>query len=271
MLWYIVLELIYFYAVYRLLNPGAANRTAILAALTAFIGRLLLSTMFLVLLLVLGSEKPSIALSSAFGGYKPALLLFSLTAPVACNSIINALLQESAKTGRRSRRSRWEQRNAAVAENRPIVRSTDSPVQTDFFNYTFEGAVRHVGGYSGVLAAFLIDQDGLLVAQFSRSDEDGDVWSGLALKLVSEFEETLLKAGLANPNWIEFAVAQKRFYLLRVKGMWLLSVALATTDELERIRMQQAAEMIAKYCQERYCNLHISETERSYAGSTVGA
>jgi predicted regulator of Ras-like GTPase activity (Roadblock/LC7/MglB family) len=270
MVWYIILELIYFYAMFRLLNPDYGNRPAVLAMLFSFVGRLSISAVFMLLLMILGSVKPAIALSSAFGGYKPALLLFSLTAPVILNSIIKVFLSQSERTRRRPQRVS----RTPVSSPRPF-REMSKPApersEPEFFDLSFAGAVRHVGGYSGVISSLLIDEDGLLIAEFSRDHEDGEMWAGLAVKIVAEISNNLDRAGLDGADWLEFAAGDKRINLLRVQDMWLMSISHAATDELEKIRMQQAAEMVGKHYRERYFNLQISKTENSYAGSTVGA
>lgn len=271
MAWYIILEMVYFYTMFRLLNPRGNNRMAMLAAPMAFIGRLLMSTAFFALLLILGSVKPATALAGAFGAYKPALLLFSLTAPVIYNGTIKLMLAEFQPRPRRARPARREVVITSAFQEAVPKRQPETPAQSEYFDYSFDAAVRHVGQYSGVNTALLVDQDGLLVAQFSSDHEDAELWAALTLEIVEQFTATVAMAESGEMKWMEFCVGDKRFNLMRVENLWLLSIAVAATDELEKIRMQQAAEMISKRYNERYSNLHISEMEKEYAGSTVGA
>jgi predicted regulator of Ras-like GTPase activity (Roadblock/LC7/MglB family) len=270
MVWYIVIELAYFFAMFRLLNPKSNNRSALMAVPAVFVGRLLMSAAFFLLLLVMGSVKPAVAITGAFGGYRPALILFSLTAPVVYNSLVNYLLPRlEAAPGTPRTRPRVTGRSM---QREPLApKQIPEQAAPEFFDHSFDAAVRHVGLYSGVTSALLIDSDGLPVAQFSRELTDVDMWAGLALKIIDQFEETLLKADVSGADRVEFVAGDRRFSMMRVEGMWLLVIAVAATDDLEKIRMQQAADMIAKHYHDKYSSLQISQTERSYARSTVGA
>jgi predicted regulator of Ras-like GTPase activity (Roadblock/LC7/MglB family) len=271
MVWYFILEMIYFYTMFRLLNPRGDNRTAMLAAPMSFIGRLLMSTAFFVLLLILGSVKLGSALAGAFGSYKPALLLFSLTAPVVYNGTIKLLVAEFQPKPRRARPAQREVIITGSGEEPAQKRKPETPAVNEHFDFSFDAAVRHVGQYSGVSTALLVDQEGLLVAQYSRNHEDVEMWAALTLEIVGQFTATMAAAGAGEMKWMDFCVGERRFNMMRIEDLWLLSIAVAATDELEKIRMQQAAEMISKRYNERYSNLHISEMEKEYAGSTVGA
>lgn len=270
MVWYIIIELAYFFAMFRLLNPKSNNRSAFMAVPAVFVGRLLMSAAFFLLLLVMGSAQPAAAVAGAFGGYRPALILFSLTAPVVYNSLVKYLLPRLETPPRASRirprdTGRIIQREPLSAK---IVPEQPAP---EYFDHSFDAAVRHVGLYSGVTNALLIDSDGLLVAQFSRELTDAEMWGALTLKIIEQFEEILLKADVSGSDRVEFVAGDRRFSMMRVEEMWLLVIAVAATDDLEKIRMQQAVDMIAKHYHDKFSNLQISQTERSYARSTVGA
>ncbi|MFH2057110.1 MAG: hypothetical protein ABIJ61_14215 [bacterium] len=274
---YIVVELAYFYVVFRLLNPGSDNRSATLGTLLSLAGRLLLSAAFWIYLVLFATVKPGIAFGQAFFSFKPALILFTLTAPVIFNSAIAlvgyGMSRARARAPRRSTLHVKSPSSPAPSELRPLESAPLSrpKAESEGFGFGFEAAVRHVGEYSGVLCALLIDQEGLPVASFDRNDEDTELWSALVIEIAAELQVTLARIGSDDLSWLEFAYDGKRCYLLPVHDMWLLSIANAATDELEKIRMQQAAAMVSRYHQDRYQSQSHSLTEHNYAGSTVGA
>jgi len=156
---------------------------------------------------------------------------------------------------------------------RPLIHTPTTSVTertgSELFDRSFTSAVQHVGGYSGVLCAMLIDADGLPVATWSRGEWDQDLWSALSKKIIDDLLETNIKTGTTPLNTVEYTSGTHRFCLYRAADMWLLSIADVESDELEKIRLHQAAEMIERHCQEKFSNLYSSETGRQYAGSTV--
>ncbi len=99
---------------------------------------------------------------------------------------------------------------------------------------------------------------------------DQEMWGALSRKLVDDVGSTLAaSAAYHNPISLEFRSGNERFNLQRVADMWLVSIADAASDELEKIRVNQAVEMVTRHLQERYKNVYTTEAGRTYAGSTV--
>jgi predicted regulator of Ras-like GTPase activity (Roadblock/LC7/MglB family) len=276
--WYVLLEVTYFFAVGLILYRRRTVAYTALAALLTLAGRALLSAVFMALLMSLEQMPARDAFLNGFESFKPALLLFSVTAPFLYGSAIGGILP--GRMGRHKLRK---------LESTPIIyTSTSTPVMqkpapmptppattqpdrslSDFRDRSFAGAIQHVGSYSGVKCAMLIDAEGLPVASWSRDNWDQEMWSALAKRIVDDVTETNARAGTIPLDTIEFKSGGQRFCLYRAADMWLLSIADAESDELEQIRLHQAAEMIERYCQEKFSNVYSSETGRKYAGSTV--
>jgi predicted regulator of Ras-like GTPase activity (Roadblock/LC7/MglB family) len=273
---YVILELIYFAIVFQLLNRGASASTTLSGVIYILIGRLSLSAIFWLFLLALGDVGVAVSFSQAFFTYKPALFLFSLTAPVIYNSVSRILTEQDSdlRTKESARPSqlviRRTQAGAGLSAN--LSGSMVSPSrEPDVFDQTLEGAVRHVGQFSGVISAILIDEDGLPVVSFSRTDEEAEDWAAVALQILTDLKLSLTKIEKGELDRFEFECAGKRCSLLPAANMWLLAIANAAADDLEKIRMQQAAVMISRYYQERYDQAGHLMTESRYEGSTVGA
>ncbi len=274
-IWYLLLELTYYFGVGLILNRRrSVGFTAITAAMTLF-SRFALSAILMLMLMLLEQMPARSALTTAFETFRPAVLLFSITAPFLFNSTIQAIVPR--RVGRRHLRRSSTAPIIYTSSSTPVMRpASPAPAAavgersgSEFFDRSFASAVQHVGGYSGVLCAMLIDDDGLPVASWSRGEWDKDQWSALSKKVVDDLFETNIRTGTIPLRRIEYISGAHRFCLYRAADMWLLSIADAESDELEKIRLHQAAEMIERHCQEKLSNLYSSETGRQYAGSTV--
>lgn len=273
--WYIALELVYFYVVAMLVFKRKSVMRAIGAASLYLLGRFTLSLVLFGFLLALERIAVGKALNLAFSGFKPALLLFSLLSPFLYNSTIKGMFSSSSiRTGIRKFKSTTTGHPSAPAR---IIGRTDAvtvPISVqrtsgEYLNRSFDDAMKHIGSYSGVLCAMLVDNEGLRVAGWNRGDYDEEMWGALARKIVDDVEETSLRARTSRLETLEFSSGEQRFSLVRVADMWLLAIADAASDDLEKIRLHQAAEMIMRHCQERFKSIYSTDTGRKYAGSTI--
>jgi hypothetical protein len=99
MFWYTLLELTYYFSVGLILNRRRSVAYTAIAAVLTLTSRLVLSAAFLLMLMVLEQMPTSQALTNAFDIFKPAILLFSVTAPFLFNSTIQMMLP--GRVGRR--------------------------------------------------------------------------------------------------------------------------------------------------------------------------
>ncbi len=274
---YIGAEIVYFFLVALTLTRFQSIYKATAAAVITWCGRAIMSGVFALYLLALERVPILDAWNEAFLAFTPAVYLFTLTAPFAFSSSIRSLLGKTRRLQKRpmdrviidgSGRSSWTYAQPATA---PTATRENAAIRAsaEFFDRDFQHAVQHVGEYSGVLCAILIDGEGLPVSGWSRGRYDQEMWSALASRIVDDFSEVCHKAGTSRPETCEFKTGRERITLQRVADMWLMSIADAATDELEKIRVHQAAEMITRHLQERYSNLYMSEAGRTYAGSAV--
>jgi predicted regulator of Ras-like GTPase activity (Roadblock/LC7/MglB family) len=281
---YVVLELLYFTVVSWVRNAKMEVRARFTAAGFYLIGRLLLSFVLFIYMLMMESIGTGAAWTAAFGSYKPAMLLFSLTTPFLYGATIQSILGHKSRRGK-VRRVRPAARQiitsdsqrmpsqASLSGYRPAEReapdTASSSSSQEYLTRSFDDAVQHVGDYSGVLCAMLLDAEGLPVAGWSRGQFNPEDWAALARLLIDQVNDTCSRGGGEQVEMLEFRSGHQRFYLYRVSDMWLMSIADAASDELEKIRVHQAAEMIARRCNERYAHVYMTEAGRSYAGSTV--
>ncbi len=276
---YVVLELVYYTGVSLVRNSRLELRSRFSAAGLYLMGRLLLSFVLFLYLLVMEDVSAGTAWLSAFSTYRPALLLFSLTTPFLFGSTIQTMLGGTARRNRIRRvqpaarqiitsNTQRMPSQASLSGYRP-AEPEDAKSSNELMARSFDDAVQHIGGYSGVQCAMLLDEEGLPVAGWSRGQFSPEDWAALARLLIEQVSGTCVRGGVEQVEMVEFRAGQQRFYLYRVADMWLMSIADSASDELEKIRVHQAADMITRRCQERYAHVYMTEPGRSYAGSTV--
>ena len=216
------------------------------------------------------------AFYNAFDDFKPAILLFQR------HGAVSVQLDHSDRCCRsgsdRRHLKKLELRRSFSPRHRLRHRAGSTPTPRpaserpggEFFDHSFSGAVQHIGGYSGVLCAMLIDAEGLPVATWSRGEWDQDLWGALGKKIIDDVLETNIRAGTTPLKTIEYkSGGHTDSCSIAPPTCGCLSIADVDSDELEKIRLHQAAEMIERHCQEKFSNVYSSETGRQYAGSTV--
>lgn len=272
---YILTEIAYFGVIALVVSKDRTPLRMAVKASVFFGGRLFMSLVFCIYLVIMERVQLGTAMASAFMGFKPAVFLFTLTSPFVFGTMARAL------AGSNNRRVRGTMERRVIDGTPRPVQQTGHPRETmtfhsttqkssgDFFDRSFNAAVAHVGQYSGVQCVMLVDAEGLPVATWNRGHFDQEMWGGLSRKLVDEITETCAQGGAAQPDTFEFRSGHERFYMQRVADMWLVSIADAASDELEKIRVIQAAEMITRHLNEKYKNVYMTEAGRMYAGSTV--
>jgi len=119
----------------------------------------------------------------------------------------------------------------------------------------FQTALEYLAEYHGVTEAVIFDSEGLVVGYLNRDGLDAEVLSPLALLMLDQVSTVLgrLKESpaqsmvLKNKNcWITIE---------RVGGLVLIVKAGNKTDELLKVRIGQAVDMIKTYLNENYPQL----------------
>jgi len=98
--WYLLLELTYFGVIYALRNHERTVGRVASFAFSVLLGRLTLSAVFMILLIMMKPVRIDEAAGGAFRTYNLALLLFSLTAPFLYHSTFHLLFPAERLTTR---------------------------------------------------------------------------------------------------------------------------------------------------------------------------
>lgn len=133
----------------------------------------------------------------------------------------------------------------------------------------FERAVRYLGEHQAVVLAAVVDREGLTLAVFKRGEIDSERWAPFSL-MFREANERLLERNADDfgVEHLDMVFSSGRLVSLKIIDLSLLVLSNHEEDELLRIRIKQAADIIRKYTSERYGESLPSGTEERYVSST---
>ncbi len=133
----------------------------------------------------------------------------------------------------------------------------------------FDRAVNYIGESSVVQMALLVDEEGLLLANFNRSSEDIELWAPLSIVLRRNSRQALYRFGKEEqPDRIDLGTHNFRIILRRIERVTLMILADRDADETIQIRIAQATDMIRKYMNERYSPAMFARVEEHYVSDS---
>jgi len=116
----------------------------------------------------------------------------------------------------------------------------------------FERAVRYIGEHGSVALATVVDQEGLMLANFVRGAIEAERWSPLALLFMQNNGAVLKRGRLDAPEKLDIMLKDKRIIVARHGAFSLMVMAERQSDDVLNIRINQGLEMVARYAAERY-------------------
>jgi predicted regulator of Ras-like GTPase activity (Roadblock/LC7/MglB family) len=285
-----------FYGIIAVAACGARTlMSTIKAALTAFGFRMLLSAVFGVTISTLYSMDFEISLKLALLSYLPGVLLQIAMTPVICWPML-ATFRDSRRRAPLPMRTEREpeivtpfprtpfpsttvRERASAAESfsaRPDTPQTEAPIMpmhhrteskpvhsTGDLN-GFERSVRYIAEHSSVLYAAVVDQEGLLLANFHRAKLDPEAMAPLAV-MFFEWNKVVLDKGKLGPaEKIDITLRDKRLILGRVDSWCLMVFSERQPDDLLNIRITQGMDILRKFTAERYTSGQQAQMEKAY-------
>jgi predicted regulator of Ras-like GTPase activity (Roadblock/LC7/MglB family) len=127
--------------------------------------------------------------------------------------------------------------------------------KTDKIKNKFQTTLEYLVEYQGVTEAVIFDNEGLVVGHLSRNGLDAEVLSPLALLMLDQISSVL---GRLDESPAQSMIVKNKdcwITIERVGGMILIVKAGIKTDELLKVRIGQAVDMIRSYMNENYPQL----------------
>ncbi len=267
---YILAELLYFGLVVSLFLDVRRPKAIISASIVCLVFRLSAGIAFAILLVMMSGVKPGAALGAGLWSYKPAILLQTLTAPFILLSFFRLLFD----AGRQKSVGRFtivplsatEDESTARQEpiRRPAAQSTiiGRPVQPEFADVhagDFGDAVQYVFDLSAVKFCVLFDAEGLPVAYAGVEPALRDIWAPIGYLLSEQIQSSVARAGDLVLERFHLTLDAYRMHVSSVCDMWLLVGADRNSEELEKVRIGQAVEMIKRIYHQKYIDTQLRE------------
>jgi predicted regulator of Ras-like GTPase activity (Roadblock/LC7/MglB family) len=114
------------------------------------------------------------------------------------------------------------------------------------------GAMQYLGEYRGVKSVAVIDNEGLVVDCWNRGGAVAEVYSPLILLMLGQINAILLKLSEDQANIVVVKNKDTWLTVHRFDDWTLAVIADSETDDLLRVRIGQAAEMIKNHMNDKY-------------------
>lgn len=294
-LMYALYELAYYGFVVFLFHRRASLLKLVEGAGVCLIYRLVLGAVFGLLVAAMYAMDVRISINLGMSGYLPAILFQIAIAPFVLKPVIARLLlltepagslvpdkstpaESGEKTGRTS---------VAVSKQRGVVTGVaPSPVAMEPVKSLestarvatptpkseqditgFGRAVSYIGEHSSVDLAAVVDDEGLLLANFTRGQIEPEDWAPLALLFFQGNCDLLRRGDLDGLEKLDLLMNDKRLAVARSEGCCLMVISKRHEDDLLNIRINQGLDMINRFVAERYGGKLNSNAERIHVSS----
>jgi predicted regulator of Ras-like GTPase activity (Roadblock/LC7/MglB family) len=288
------------HALYELVFYGCMAfllyRRKVLPELVQFAGiclvyRLGLGAVFGILIAAMYSMDLMVSISLGMSGYLPGILLHIAATPFILRPVAVQFFRSqvvpreiSTPTSRvespdRGRTSIAVSRKRGIALDIPAVAAvTAEQAATDLAETSqkqaagdrtgFDRAVRYIGEDGSVQLAVVVDQEGLLMANYWRGEVDPESWAPLPLMLYHSNRQVLEYRGMGVPEKLDMIFEDRRIMIACAEGYYLLVVSERHLDDMLPIRVNQAMEIVRKYVTERYGHTPHPNAERIHVSGT---
>jgi hypothetical protein len=289
---HILYELLFYFVVTFVLYRQVTVFQAIQITGFCLIYRLVLGVVFSFLLAAIHSISINVSFTLGMFSYLPGMLLHIVATPLLLKPVLDGIYAESFKVRtlrvvESSASERTERGGSTTAYSkdrksnlkqipRPLQKLTPNRKSADYSTaketqFTsgelngFEKATKYVGEDGSVRLACVIDNEGLLLSNFTRGELIAEDIAPYALTIAAACAEKIDRITTGAPERMEFTLRDFRIVLAVENNCSFMVIAERRSDDLMNIRFNQALEMIKKYMSERYSpNLHPS-MEKTYA------
>ncbi len=283
---YALVEIVIYTIVFYFFRPSVTTLHLFQGVGLAFLYRIVMSSVFGLLIAIMYGVDFGVAITLGVSRYLPAILIYVLAAPFIIKPFYMAFTTDSAERqrshGRESRPIRPAVNRQVKSSIRPMaitrparagteISSADSGNATavGFDTNGFERAVKYLGEHHAVELATVVDSEGLTLATFKRGEIDPEQWAPFSLLFQESNERVLNRKGENTKlDQLRLSFNDLRIEITNIKDFSLFVLSDREDDDLLKIRIVQATDMIRKYSSERYGNLLSAVTEEQHVSNT---
>ncbi|OQX92579.1 MAG: hypothetical protein B6D58_02210 [candidate division Zixibacteria bacterium 4484_95] len=125
-------------------------------------------------------------------------------------------------------------------------------VKQDKKENKFQNALEYLGEYRGVKGAVIFDIEGLVVGYLSRDGFDAEIFSPLVLLMHDNINAIMKRLGEKPAQSIVVKNPDSWITVIRIGNLVLVVNADNKTDELLKVRIGQAVDMIETHLRDKY-------------------
>ncbi|MCI0330370.1 MAG: roadblock/LC7 domain-containing protein [candidate division Zixibacteria bacterium] len=251
-------EAAYYFLVFFLVFPEAGMGKTVGFTLGTSAYRLFAGTVLGVLLSVIHSQPLAQAMKEGWYAYFPGFLLMAVLAPF----LLKNLWGSSLKRPRPTRATEPVNRSAApppaggshrTMEPAKVRPEAGASPRHDLREINFDDALAYIGEQRGVRKAYLVDEEGLVLARFESGGAwEDELWAAWGLVLVERNKELASRVDHSDFQSMELSTTAGKVYVQKVLEFYLVAVVEPPADELLNVRLVRAVEMIRRHWQEKY-------------------
>lgn len=288
-------ELAYYGLVVWLFHRQASLWKVIEGAGVCLIYRLIVGAVFGLLVAAMYTMGVGVALSLGLSGYLPAILIQVALAPFILKPVVASLIAPEESVRRNVRRPRsleageTGRTSIAISKQRGVVTQDTAleptpPTEPDMVTGEsfgadtgglktgsdlngFDKAVGYIGEHGSVKLAIVVDDEGLLLANFMRGQTEAEVIAPQALRFLEGSREFLDRCNLDGLEKLDLLLDADRLVVAVSDGYCLVVLSERHDDDLLSIRINQGIDMINRFVAERYGDKLNSNAERIHVSS----
>lgn len=217
--------------------------------------RLFAGTVLGVLLAVTRSLDLTRALQEGWYAYFPGFLIMVLITPFLLKSLWGGS-QKKPRARSHEPAGRPDTPPPSVIPVRSEggrARSEAAPAKHDLREINFDDALAYIGEQKGVHKAYLVDEEGLVLARFeSGGTWEDEWWAAWGMVLVEKNGELARRVDHSDFQALELSTTTGKVCIQKVLDFYLVAAVEPQADELLNVRLVRASEMIRRHWQEKY-------------------
>lgn len=276
-------ELVFYGVVLYFLNRKLNLVQLVQASAVCLVYRFGMGLLFGLLVVAMYPMNVSIAISLGMSSYLPAILLHIAATPFILKPVMDSqfgkkqsvIQPERAPEKPTAKVSIEDSGSMVFTTSKNVKRPSESPRITPKFESPkaesvghadngFDMATRYIGEDGSVIMAAVIDNEGLMLGNFTRGDFEAEDIAPFGLEILKTNDYQLRRIGFVKPEKLEYQFEGNKIIIASEQAYKLMVMSERTVDDVLNIRINQALEIIRKYVAERYSEELVGNAERIY-------
>ncbi len=244
----IILEVFYYTLIVSLFDDSTDFMEHLFYAVGCFIFRIVSSMVFAAAITTAREIPFGISLGLGVAYYVPHVFVSVLIAPWVLLTFIKEHHKDAIRAikekSRRKSQSTQKPRMAAAA--RTNSRVLDPLIEHKNLKTGFAGILDYIVEYGGVSGCFLLSKEGLIIEQRSALDDDIDKTTAYMAEIYNLNQQISSKLVRNEIERLEITAGNERIGIYSVMDILLVIISSSKTDELLRVRIVQALDMLER-------------------------